>query len=110
MRVTFLVRVFLLWLRPFNNGGVQRAIHSRRMGVSTKIGGLGDLKNVCKRSLYPYLDTAYELFKMVGVMPDSFIRYPQKTVGTMGLFFKANLFSRKNRPFFCLSKKSVSKT
>jgi hypothetical protein len=32
---------------------------------------------------------------MVGVMPDSFIRYPEKMAGTIGLFFKANLLVRR---------------
>jgi len=32
-----------------------------------------------------YLDTAYELFKMVDVMPDSFIGYPGKDGGDNGL-------------------------
>jgi len=30
---------------------------------------------------------------MGGVMPERFIRYPEKTVGTMGLFFKITLLA-----------------
>ena len=41
----------------------------------------------CKSFFLPgaYLDTAHELFKMVGVMPDSHIRYPGKDGGDNGL-------------------------
>ena len=42
-----------------------------------------------------YLDTAWQQFKMGGVMSAKFIRYPEKTAGTMGLFFKATLLVRR---------------
>ena len=46
-----------------------------------------------------YLDTAWQQFKMGGVMSAKFIRYPEKTAGTMGLFFKDTLLVKKDRLF-----------
>ena len=45
--------------------------------------------------LVAYLDTAWQQFKMGGVMSAKFIRYPEKTAGTMGLFFKDTLLVRR---------------
>jgi hypothetical protein len=32
-------------------------------------------------------------------MPEGYIRYPEKTAGTMGLFFKTLLLDKKDRLF-----------